>query len=72
MTSLLFRLHPVGTVYGGPMIWPIEAAAKILGWYRDYITAAPNQINGFFALLNVPSGPPFPEAWHAKNTCAIV
>ncbi len=72
VTSLLFKLHPIATVYGGPMIWPIEQAAEIMRWYRDYITQAPDDMNGFFAFLNVPPGPPFPEAWHGKNTCAIV
>jgi FAD/FMN-containing dehydrogenase len=72
VTSLLFQLHPVSTVYGGPMVWPIEQAGEILRWYRDYIAAATDDINGFFAFLNVPPGPPFPEAWHAKNTCGIV
>jgi len=72
VTSLLFKLHPIATVYGGPMIWPIEQATEIMQWYRDYIKQAPDDVNGFFAFLNVPPGPPFPEAWHAKNVCAIV
>jgi hypothetical protein len=54
------------------MIWPIEQAGDIMRWYRDYITTVPDDINGFFAFLNVPPGPPFPEAWHAKNACGIV
>jgi hypothetical protein len=54
------------------MIWPIEAAAEILRWYRDYIVTASDEINGFFAFLNAPPRPPFPETWHAKIDCAIV
>ena len=72
VTSLLFRLHPIATVYGGPMLWPVEQAAEILHWYRAFITDAPDHLNGFFAFLNVPPGPPFPEAWHAKNVCGVV
>src|SRR5213075_2375371 len=34
VTSFLFRLHPVDIVYAGPMLWPIEQAADVLGWYR--------------------------------------
>jgi hypothetical protein len=71
VTSFLFKLHPIATVYGGPMIWPIEAAAEILRWYRGYIVTAPDEINGWFAFLTVPPGPPFPEEWHAKRVCAI-
>jgi hypothetical protein len=72
VTSLLFKLHPIATVYGGPMIWPIEQSAEIMRWYRDYIKDAPDEINGFFAFLNVPPTLPFPEEWHAKNVCGIV
>src|SRR5213078_4632328 len=35
VTSFLFRLHPISTVYAGPMLWPIERAADVLRWYRD-------------------------------------
>jgi len=72
VTSFLFKLHPVSTVYGGPMLWPIEQASEILRWYREFITEAPEELNGWFAFLNVPPGPPFPEQWHAKNVCGIV
>src|SRR5690349_15957539 len=34
-TSFLFKLHPISTVYGGPMLWPIEQATAIMRWYRD-------------------------------------
>src|SRR5712692_3445515 len=38
ITSFLFRLHPISTVVGGPMLWPIERAKEVMQWYRDYIT----------------------------------
>jgi FAD/FMN-containing dehydrogenase len=72
VTSFLFKLHPIAMVYGGPMLWPIERAEEILRWYRDFIVGAPNELNGFFAFLKVPPGPPFPEHLHAKTVCGIV
>jgi FAD/FMN-containing dehydrogenase len=72
VTSFLFRLHPVDTVYAGPMIWPIERAADVLRWYRDFIPQAPEDLSGFFAFLNVPPGPPFPDALWTKTVVAIV
>jgi len=41
-------------------------------WYRGFITKAPTTINGFFAFLTVPPGPPFPEPLHHKKMCGIV
>jgi hypothetical protein len=72
VTSFLFRLHPVDTVYAGPMIWPISRAAELLRWYRDFIPQAPEDLSGFFAFLNVPPGPPFPEALWTRTVVAVV
>jgi FAD binding domain/Berberine and berberine like len=72
VTSFLFQAHPVDTVCAGPMLWPLEQAADIMKWYREFIVHAPEKINGFFAFLTVPPGPPFPEELHFKKMCAIV
>jgi FAD/FMN-containing dehydrogenase len=72
VTSFLFRSHPIHTDYAGPMLWELEDAAEVMKWYREYITTAPEDINGFFAFLCVPQSPHFPEHLHGKNMCAIV
>jgi FAD/FMN-containing dehydrogenase len=72
VTSFLFKAHPIHTNYAGPMLWPMEDAADILHWYRGFITKAPNVLNGFFAFLTVPPGPPFPDHLHNKKMCGIV
>jgi hypothetical protein len=72
VTSFVFRLHPVSTVVAGPMIWPIDRAADVLRWFRDFILRAPEDLGGFFAFLNVPPGPPFPEKLWTKTVVAIV
>lgn len=41
-------------------------------WYREFMVNAPEDIYGFFAFLNVPPGPPFPEDLHTKNMCGII
>src|SRR5207247_1921463 len=50
VTSLTMRLHPIGTVVAGPMIWSLDAAGDLLRWYRDFILDAPEDLNGFFAF----------------------
>ena len=72
VTSFLFQAHPVHTVCAGPMLWEMDQAADIMKWYREFIVQAPEEINGFFAFMTVPPGPPFPEALHLKKMCAIV
>src|SRR5438067_866018 len=72
VTAFTFRLHPIDTVYGGPMLYELSDAADIMKWYRDFIKEAPDDLNGFFAFLTVPPGPPFPEHLHLKKMCGIV
>ncbi|HWX09852.1 MAG TPA: BBE domain-containing protein, partial [Gaiellaceae bacterium] len=72
VTSFLFRLHEVGTIFGGPSFWPVEAAPEVLSAYREFLPAAPRELNGFFAFATVPPGPPFPEAIHLRKVCGVV
>lgn len=72
VTSFLFRLHPIRNIVGGPTLWTLDQAPDVLRWYRDFISAAPEELNGFFAFLIVPPGPPFPEHLHMKPMCGVV
>lgn len=72
VTSFVFRLHPLPHLTAGPMLWPLERAADVLTWYRDFITQAPDDLNGFFAFLTVPSVAPFPEELWGKKMCGVV
>jgi FAD/FMN-containing dehydrogenase len=72
VTSFLFRIHPVHMDYAGPMLWELKDAAEVMIWYREYITTAPEEVGGFFAFLNVPPAPDFPEHLHGKTMCGIV
>jgi hypothetical protein len=72
VTSFLFRVHDVGTVFGGPTFWPVEDGAEVMSVYREFLPAAPRELNGFFAFHTVPPAPPFPEAIHLREVCGIV
>ncbi|WP_345271586.1 FAD-binding oxidoreductase [Nibrella viscosa] len=72
VTSFVFRGNPIRTVVAGPMLWELADARAIMRWYRTYIKQAPDEINGWFAFLTVPPGPPFPEQLHLKKMCGIV
>lgn len=72
VTSFLFRAHPVKMVMAGPTFWPLEKAAEVMRWYRDFIVTAPEDLNGFFAFLTVPPVAPFPESLHGQKVCGVV
>ncbi|MDA9981606.1 FAD-binding oxidoreductase [Gammaproteobacteria bacterium] len=72
VTSLLFQAHPVKDVVAGPTLWPLDMAADVMRFFSDFFESAPDDINGTFAFLTVPPGPPFPEEIHMEKMCAIV
>ncbi len=72
VVSFLFNLQPVHTIYGGPMLWHLDASTEMMQWYHNFLTNAPENINGFFAFLTVPPVAPFPEHLHLKKMCGIV
>ena len=71
VTSFKFQAHPLKTVFGGPTFWPIEKTEEVMAWYHNFITQAPDDLNGFIATMTIP-GPPFPEHLHHKKYCGIV
>jgi UDP-N-acetylenolpyruvoylglucosamine reductase len=71
VSSFLFDMKDVDTVYAGPMMWELEHTEKILKYYREFITQADNNVYGYFAFLTVPPVAPFPEEHQLKKMCAI-
>jgi FAD/FMN-containing dehydrogenase len=71
VTSFRFRLHDVGTVIAGPTLWPVEQVPEVLSVYREFLPAAPRELNGFFANLTVPPGDPFPAEIQMRKVCGV-
>lgn len=71
-TSLEYKLHPVGTVYWGPMLYEIEETENILKFYREYIKDAPEQMGAFPGFQIAPPLPFIPEDRHGDMFAAIV
>jgi FAD/FMN-containing dehydrogenase len=72
VTSFLFRMHPVSTIVGGPTFWELDDAAAVMRAYREFLPAAPRELNGWFAFVTVPPVPVFPEELHGRKMAAIV
>jgi hypothetical protein len=72
VTSFLFRLHDVPGVVAGPTFWAVEQGPEVLSAYREFISGAPRDLNGFFLYGAVPGGPPFPEELWLRDICGVV
>jgi FAD/FMN-containing dehydrogenase len=72
VTSFSFRCNDVSTVQAGPVLYDLADAADVMRWYREFLPAQPDALNGFFAFMSVPPGPPFPEELHLRKVCGVV
>ena len=71
-TALEFRLHPVGTIYGGPVFFEIEDAPTVLRFFREFIADAPEELGGFPAWQIAPPLPFIPEDRQGEPFLAFV
>ncbi len=72
VTSFEFKAHPVNTVIGGPMFWPLEQTAEVFARYNRFLRNAPEQFSGFLGFQMIPPVDPFPAEHHLETMCALV
>jgi FAD/FMN-containing dehydrogenase len=58
VTSFEYQLHPVGLLLAGPVFHPFSEAAKVLGFYQEFVQGVPDELTTAAALLHTPEGMP--------------
>jgi FAD/FMN-containing dehydrogenase len=57
ITSFEYRLHPIGPmIVGGLVMHPLDRAAEVLRFYRDFLAQAPDELVVAAVLLTTPDG----------------
>jgi FAD/FMN-containing dehydrogenase len=72
VTSFLFRLQPVSTVYGGPIFWELKDVGKMMRFWHDFIMEAPEHVNAYFGYHTVPPVDMFPKEHQLKKAGMIM
>jgi FAD/FMN-containing dehydrogenase len=57
-TSFEYRLHPVGPVLGGMVIYPIAKGRETLRFFDEFSASAPDELSTAALLLTAPNGNP--------------
>ena len=72
VTSFEYRLHPVGPiVLAGVMLHPAAKAREVLGFYRDFIGSAPDELTTIVVLRMAPPAPFLPPWVHGQPVVVI-
>ncbi|GAC1313970.1 MAG: FAD-binding oxidoreductase [Chloroflexota bacterium] len=72
VTEFEFRLHPVGPVLGGLVLFPLDRAMDIARFYREYVRTLPDDFTTMLAVLSAPAESFVPSEIQGELTVAIV
>lgn len=72
VTSFEFRLHSVGRiVLAGPILWDATDAGEVLGFYRDFVRNAPDELGTVVRFGAAPPLPVIPEDLHWRPVMMV-
>ncbi len=58
VTSFRYRLHPLGQVLAGMLLYPREQAAEVFAFHREFLAGTPDELDTTIGFLNSPEGFP--------------
>jgi FAD/FMN-containing dehydrogenase len=72
-TSFTYQLREVGPdVVAGLIIYPMEAAADVLRFYRDFTASTPEELGTLAVFRTAPPAPFIPEELHGTPILAVI
>ncbi|MFG2296903.1 FAD-binding oxidoreductase [Streptomyces sp. NPDC048603] len=73
VTEFEFRLNPVGpVVLAGPIVWRVAESARLLRFYRDWITAVPDGLTTAVVHRRAPALPYVPAELQGEHVVMVV
>jgi FAD/FMN-containing dehydrogenase len=72
VTSFVFALHPVSTVLGGLLLFPLDRGQEVLRAFRDWAADAPDEASMLAAVLTAPPEPFVPAELTGAKVVAIL
>ena len=72
VTAFRFRLHPVGDVLAGPILYPADQAPEVLPSVQDLATTLPDDLALNVVLATMPPTPDTPPPLRESRTLLVV
>jgi FAD/FMN-containing dehydrogenase len=72
VTSFEYRMWPLGPeVMAGLVLYPMEKAADVIKFYREFTTSAPDELASLLMLRIAPPSPVLPKEVHGQPVAGI-
>jgi FAD/FMN-containing dehydrogenase len=72
VTSFEVRLFPLGPVLGGMLVYPFARAREVLRFYREFVTAVPDELFTILLFSTAPAAPHVPTHLHNRSVLNII
>lgn len=72
VSRFTFALHPVSTVYGGLLLFPLSRGKEVLTAFRDWAIDAPDEASLLAAVMTAPPEPFVPTELVGQKAVAII
>src|SRR5204862_7347187 len=72
VTSFEFRLHAVGPVVGGIVLFPMDRGRDVLRTYREWAAGLPEEFTTIAAVVTAPPAPFVPPELVGRKAVAVV
>jgi FAD/FMN-containing dehydrogenase len=70
-TSFEFRVHPAGIVLAGMVLHPLSRSASVLRFWREYESAAPEELTNGALLFHAPAELALPDVLHREGVVGL-
>ena len=71
VTSLEFRLYPVGSLEAGWLVWPWERSQEVLEAWAAWAESMPDDVTSVGRILQLPPIPEIPEALRGRQLVVV-
>ena len=71
VTALEMLLYPVPELYAGVLFFPIQRAAEVLHFWREWVTTVPDELTSIGRILRLPPVPAGPDHLRGRDFALV-
>lgn len=72
VTEFEFRLHPVSSVIGGLLLFPLDRYADVMRFYREFVRDCPDDLTTWLSAITAPAAEFIPTDLQGKAALAVL
>lgn len=72
VTRFDLKLHPVSSIVGGLILFPLDDGVRVLRAYREWAAGLPDEFTTLAAIAAAPPAPFVPQELHGRPTLQII